>query len=280
MRNQAGRVRRYYNKNTFWMLLFGQGHGERVVHRPVWTGGARFRKEALHSVERMIAEAVLGERRTNCTAKQLLDLGCGVGGSALWLAARHPFSITGVTLSSFQVRTARRLALRRGLSDRCRFHVADFTQLPEIQGITGAYAIESFSHGYDPAAFFTQVANLLPSGGRLILCDDFIAADGQPGSNRRQACLSRFRDGWHLESLMTCEEVLGTAEQCGFHLVERRDLTPYLRPVPALMRRLQHLTGSMLRNSAWGASMVGGSALQICQQNSWTEYLFLVLEKL
>ena len=280
MQDQAGRVRRYYNKNTFWMLLFGQGRGEGVIHRPVWTGGERSRTEALHTVERMIAEALLEAERIPFADNRLLDLGCGVGGSALWLAAHHPFSITGITLSSTQAHRARKLALRRGLSDRCRFQVADFTQLPEIGGITAAYAVESFSHGDDPGAFFTEVGKLLPPGGRLILCDDFIAAARQPVSDRREAWLSEFQDGWHLKSLMTCEQVLRTAEQCGFHLVKREDLTPFLRQTPPFIRGLQYRAGSMLGASAWGSSMVGGSALQISQQNGWTEYLFLVLEKI
>jgi SAM-dependent methyltransferase len=279
MQDQAGRVRRYYNKNTFWMLLFGQGRGEALIHRPVWTGKERSRKEALHTVERLIAGALLAERVPNQTARNILDLGCGAGGSALWLAARYPISITGITLSPFQAQTARRIALRHGLGDSCRFQVADFNQLPEIQGITDAYAIESFSHGSDPAAFFTQIGNLLPRGGRLILCDDFVAVEEKPGSDRRERWLSRFREGWHLQSLMRAEDVLDYAAQQDFHLVERVKLTEYLRQTPPLIRQLQLLAGKTLRNSAWGASMYGGSALQICQQNGWTEYLFLVLEK-
>jgi len=279
MQDQADRVRRYYNKNTFWMLLFGQGRGEGVIHRPVWIGEERTRKEALHSVERLIAEALLAVERSNRTVKQILDLGCGAGGSALWLAACYPVSITGITLSPFQAKTARRSALRRGLSDRCRFLVADFTKLPDVRGITDAYAIESFSHGSDPAAFFTQIGNLLPAGGRLILCDDFIAVKGQLESKQRESWLSRFREGWHLQSLMTADEVLRIAVQRGFDPVQRIELTPYLRQTDPLIRRLQHLAGRILRRSAWGASMYGGSALQICQQNGWAEYLFLVLEK-
>jgi tocopherol O-methyltransferase len=280
MQDQARCVRRYYNKNTFWMLLFGQGRGEGVIHRAVWTGEESSRTEALHTVERMIAETLLEAAGKSPARSRLLDLGCGVGGSALWLAARHPFSITGISLSPTQVRRARKLAKHRGLSNRCRFLAADFTQLPQIPGVTAAYAIESFSHGEDPATFFTQVGNVLPAGGRLILCDDFVAAKTRTVSNRREAWLSQLRDGWHLKSLMTCSEALRTAEQHSFQLVKKTDLTPYLRQTPLLIRRLQHLAGSMLPGSAWGASMMGGSALQICQKNGWTEYLFLVLEKL
>ena len=279
MQGQTCRVRRYYNKNTFWMLSLGQGRGEAVIHRPVWMGEERSRKEALHTVERLIAEALLAGKLSNQAAKQILDLGCGVGGSALWLAARYPVSITGVTLSPFQAKTARRFALRRGLGDRCRFRVADFSQLPEVRGITDAYAIESFSHGSDPAAFFTQIGNLLPAGGRLILCDDFIATEEGPVSNRRETWLSRFREGWQLQNLITEDEVLKIAVQRGFDPVQRIELTSYLRQTPPLIRALQRLAGKTLRRSAWGASMYGGSALQVCQQNGWTEYLFLVLEK-
>ena len=78
---------------------------------------------------------------------------------------------------------------------------------------------------------------------------------------------------------VTAEDALGIAGQRGFDLVERIELTSYLRQTPPLIRALQRLAGRTLRKSAWGASMYGGSALQICQQNGWTEYLFLVLEK-
>jgi tocopherol O-methyltransferase len=284
MREQAGRIRRYYDQNTFWMLLFGRGRGEAAIHRPVWSKRDLSRAEALHTVERLIADALLADGGSSPMAKRFLDLGCGVGGSALWLAAHHPVCITGVTLSPVQAQTARRLALRRGLDDRCTFLVGDFTTLPELPIITDAYAVESFSHGDDPESFFTQIAKLLPRGGRLALCDDFLTAGGHPDMThpdaiQRQRWLSRFREGWHLQSLLTGEDTLLLAARCGFDPVERMDLTPYLHPTPALFRGLQGLAGRALRSSAWGASWYGGSALQVCLRNGWTEYLFLVLEK-
>lgn len=279
MQDQTGAVRHYYNRNTLWMILFGQGRGEGVIHRPVWTEKERSRREAVHTVERLIAEAVLAKERSNRREKHILDLGCGVGGSALWLAARYPLKLTGITLSSFQAQTARRFAQRRGLSGRCRFQVADFTRLPQMEGITDAYAIEAFTHGSDASAFFTQIGSQLPVGGRLIICDDFITAKRQSDSKQRESWLSRFREGWRLRSLMTADDALRIAVRLGFDPVERTDLTPCLRQTPAFIRRFQQLAGKLLRKSAWGASMYGSSALQICQQNRWSEYLFLVLEK-
>jgi tocopherol O-methyltransferase len=286
MQNQSGQVLHYYDRNNSWMRLFGQGRGEAAIHRPVWLGNESCRRKALHTVDRLIAESVLpvqpsiqSKPGARANTLQILDLGCGVGGSALWLAEHYPFRVTGITVSPLQARTAGKLALRRGLSDRCRFLVADFTRLPRLSGICSAYAIESFAHGDDPTAFFHQIGSLLPAGGRLILCDDFIAPGDTPGSERREAWLSRFKNGWHLHSLMGSEEVVRLAAEWGFRPVQTIDLTPHLRATPAAVSAAQSLLGSILRRTAWGSSMHGGNALQVCQKHGWTEYLFLVLER-
>jgi SAM-dependent methyltransferase len=294
MQDQAGRVRRYYNKNTSWMLLFGQGRGEAAIHRPVWMGEEKLRRQALHTVDRLIADALAppaaADRRAGGNGGaagggiaargivEILDLGSGAGGSALWLAKNHAVRVTGVTLSPVQAEQARRLALRRGLSERCCFLVADFTRLPRLEGIAAAYAVESFSHGSDPDAFFCQLSSLLPRGGRLILCDDFLTGGGTPAS-RRERWLSRFRAGWHLPSLMEADQAADLAAKRGFRLLNRKNLTPYLRPALPLLSVLQRPLGAAMRRTAWGSSLYGGSALQVCQQNGWTEYLFLVLER-
>ena len=279
MEEQVGRVRRYYERNTAWMLRFGQGRGEAVIHRPVWMGQGISRREALHTVDRLIAEALLAAGRPSRTVKRILDLGCGAGGSALWLAARYPLDITGLTLSPLQARTARNQSLRRGLAERCRFRVADFTDLPRLEGIGGAYAIESFSHGHDPAAFFARLEGLLAAGSRLIVCDDFLAPVQGAGMDQRQRWLSRFRQGWHLQSLLQADQFLRIASEHRFQLVELKNLTPFVHPAPPLLSGLQRLLGAALKFTAWGSSMYGGSALQVCQSNGWTEYLMFVLEK-
>jgi ubiquinone/menaquinone biosynthesis C-methylase UbiE len=288
MQDQAGRVRRYYNKNTLWMLFFGQGRGEALIHRPVWFGEIKTRKQALHTVHRLIAGALFSNNpikqatdRGNSTVKlHILDLGCGAGGSALWLAENYLLRVTGITLSPVQVRAAQRLAGRRDLTDRCRFLVGDFTELPPLADIDAAYAIESFSHGGDPTSFFHQVSRLIPSGGKLILCDDFLTPrERAPSTAKRERWVSRFRYGWHLQSLMQAEQTLRLASKHGFELIQNINLTPYLRPTASLLALGQRLLGAALRKTAWGASVYGGSALQVCQKNGWTEYLFLVLEK-
>ena len=156
--------------------------------------------------------------------------------------------------------------------------MADFTESLKLSGITDAYAVEAFSHGENPAAFFSAIGELLPAGGRLALCDDFVTAEEIP-SNKRDRWLSRFREGWHLPSLMTEGDTLSLARRHGFVPVYKSDLTSCLQFDRASIHLLQRLARPIRGVSVWGASVYGGAALHVCQKNGWTEYLFLVLEK-
>jgi len=279
MQERTRRLRQYYDTNSRWMMRFGQGRGEAAIHRPVYLQRGGSRRQALHTVDRLVAEALQPGRYRETGAGHLLDLGCGVGGSAIWLTDNYPVAVTGVTLSPVQLRSAEKLSELRDRSRRCRFLLADFTSLPPFKGITGAYAIESFSHGHDARAFFSGVFDLLPAGGRLVLCDDFLTTAPDSPPQGRERWVRRLREGWRLDSLMSGEQVVRTAAGEGFRLIRKRNLTPYLRPLPRSLSLLQLLLGTAAKRSAWGSSLYGGSALQICQRHGWSEYLFLVLEK-
>ena len=60
-----------------------------------------------------------------------LELACGRGRGALWLASRG-LRVLGVDVSAVAIELARELASRAGYADRCRFQVVDLDQgLPE-----------------------------------------------------------------------------------------------------------------------------------------------------
>jgi cyclopropane fatty-acyl-phospholipid synthase-like methyltransferase len=244
------------------------------MHRPVWDPGHKERRDALHAVERRIAELL-----STLAPRHLLDLGCGTGASALWLAERLPARITGVTLSALQARLAMEQAAARGLAGRCRFLEADFLALPDPEPVDAAYAIESFTHVESPGAFFTALRSRLLPGGLLILCDDFLEhSPSQSGEEARW--VERFRTGWRLSSLSTLTEVRRQAEAQGFRLQHAEDLSPYLRltppPVLALRRLLPLLT---LLSASARASLDGGTALQVCLHRGWVRYRFLVFRR-
>ncbi len=109
--------------------------------------------------------------------RRVLDLGCGVGAAAMYLAQRRPVEVVGVSISPTQVALAQRFATGSGpLRGSVRFVEADFTALPpDLRGFDVAFAIESFVHADPAAAFFREAARALRPGGSLVVIDDVLA---------------------------------------------------------------------------------------------------------
>src|SRR3954468_1119599 len=199
-------VRDYYDANTRAFLLAG---GDGAMHRELWGPGVTSRGEAMHHAHALVLDQLgPGDRR-------VLDLGCGVGTAALYLAARRPVEVVGVSISPSQIRLADRFAARGGpLQGRVRFAVADFTALPsDLTGFELAFAIESFVHADPAAAFFDQAARALRPGGTLVVVDDVRAGD------RDDPALDDFAAGWHAASLLSVAEAEALAARAGLTLV-------------------------------------------------------------
>ena len=101
--------------------------------------------------------------------QKVLDIGCGWGGLAIWLARESGADVTGLTLSKEQHAVATRRAAQAGLSDRVRFHLRDYREE------TGRYdrivSVGMFEHVGLPhyGEFFAKVKELLaPSGVALL----------------------------------------------------------------------------------------------------------------
>ena len=99
-----------------------------------------------------------------------IDLGCGAGNYAVWLAARG-FNVTGVDLSMNAIGMAARLAESRGQS--CRFVQADLTAaVPDdcAGAFDFAYDWEVLHHVFPEyrARYAANVHRLLRPGGRYL----------------------------------------------------------------------------------------------------------------
>jgi cyclopropane fatty-acyl-phospholipid synthase-like methyltransferase len=273
---QPGSVEEYYDTNTLPFLRFGgSGVGVAAIHRQVWAPGVKDASAAFEYSNQLVLEWLLAE---SGAGSPVLDLGCGIGGTATWIAKRSQLQVTGVTLSRVQADLAEKRAERLGVGTACRFVCGDMTALPFDDVFAGAYAIESLIHVADTERFFTAAARALSPGARLVVCDDFLAegtalgADAEP-NDRAAHWLATFRDGWRAHGLVTASGAKRAAAHAGFELVEERNLTPYLRTVSPLLvtlgaaaLRLPFLTGSY-----WD-SLRGSTALQRCVREGFTTY--------
>lgn len=112
------------------------------------------------------------------TAGRALDLACGQGVTAVWLA-RRGLDVRGVDISPVAVRHARDLAERAGVADHCRFDVADLDAgLPPGPSVAAVVC-----HRFRARHLDRQIVDRLQAGGVLAV-SVLSEVDAAPGPFR------------------------------------------------------------------------------------------------
>ncbi|HET9902973.1 MAG TPA: cyclopropane-fatty-acyl-phospholipid synthase family protein [Xanthobacteraceae bacterium] len=101
--------------------------------------------------------------------QRVLDIGCGWGGLALYLAEMCGAKVTGITLSQEQLAVARGRAEEKGLSGAAEFALRDYRDVTgEFDRIVSVGMFEHVGVGYYDAYFRAVAARLKPDGVALI----------------------------------------------------------------------------------------------------------------
>lgn len=280
MRFDSEQVRRFYDDNTRLFLSLGQGT-EGTIHRAVWGPGVNGRVEAMAYVDQLVLERLKRvPLRESGEPLHVVDLGSGVCASLCRLAKQVDIEGTGVTISPTQVALAQARIEAHGLAERVRCVHGDFCALPPgLPSADLAFAIESFVHAPDAAAFFTECARLVRPGGYLIVCDDFLGAAGVRGDRKADGWIRRFSQGWRAGNLQSEREAVALAAEHGFTQVESLDLSGYLeirRPRDYVTAALMRCLGWLPITSSYWSMLYGGHAAQVCLGRGWIKHLFLV----
>lgn len=271
-------VRRYYDNNTGVFNRLGQGGGS--IHRAVRGPGVSTTAEAIHYVDECLVRALPPDVAT----PTVVDLGCGLAASLLYLAGRADITGEGITISPLQAERATCRIAELGLADRVRCREGDYLSVPDDLAGTAdlAFSIEAFVHGPDADGYFREAARTLRPGGKLVVCDDFLAANSDPGSPRAVRRLAEFRRGWRIGSLHTVEQVRALAAAHGLTLVADSDLTPHLdlrRPRDRWISLLVTAGRPLRLPGDYWQSLVGGDALQWCLVNGALQYRILQFDR-
>lgn len=132
----------------------------------IWLLGDSFHPGGLATTAR------LGDALELSPGMRVLDLACGRGASALFLAERYQCELVGVDLSERNIEEARRDAKARGLASIASFELCDGERTPFGDASFDAVICEcAFCLFPDKAAAAREIVRLLKSHGRLGLSD-------------------------------------------------------------------------------------------------------------
>jgi tocopherol O-methyltransferase len=206
-----GAIRNHYDQLSFFYRLFWGDH----IHHGYWEDN----EEPAAAQEKLIAR--LAERAAIPRGARVLDVGCGLGGSAFWLARHFACSVQGITISPDQYAMASTRARAEGLADRVSFAVADANRLElPAESFDAVWVIECSEHLVDKADFLRRAARVLRPGGRLALCA-WLANEGRdPEGLVAEVCRAML-----CPSLASLRDYIRWMEAAGFVDVRAEDIT-------------------------------------------------------
>ena len=110
----------------------------------------------------------------------VLDIGCGLGGSARYLADEHQCLVTGIDITQKFLDAAKVFTDLVGLSHRVRFRRGSAVAMPfEDQSFDVVWSEHTQMNVADKRALLGEIARVLRPGGRLFFHDIF-QGDAQP----------------------------------------------------------------------------------------------------
>jgi phosphoethanolamine N-methyltransferase len=160
------------------------------------------------------------------TGSRVLDVCCGLGGSAFLMAQEFGLQVDGVDLSYNMVEHAQRRATELGVGDRVRFHWGDCLELDRPQQYDAIYSRDAFMHIADKARLFAVLHRCLKPGGRLLITD---YGCSQPPWSKAFSDYVEQRSYY----LHTATEYKTYLEQAGFDNVRSVDLTSRFQEILA-----------------------------------------------
>ncbi len=207
-------IRSHYDQlSIFYRALWGEHihHGYFENHESTAVAQVRL-------IERLAGRAQIPR------GARVLDVGCGLGGSALWLASKLGCSVLGLTISPVQAAIASTQARARRLHHLARFDVTDANRLnlaPESFDVV--WVIEASEHLRDKRLFLEQCASVLRPAGAIALCA-WLSSErplaAEHGRLVREVCR-----GMLCPSLGSMWDYTGWLAGAGFHQIRTEDIT-------------------------------------------------------
>lgn len=160
--NEKEKIREHYDVvSPYYISLWGNH-----IHHGYWIRGDESKEQAQLQLIDHLAEAASLPR--DCS---LLDIGCGFGGSSIYLSKKFNARATGITISPVQVELANKAAKQAGANAVYLQMDAEAMNFPEPFDVL--WSVESISHYQDLGKFFASASKLLKPGGVMAVTDWF-----------------------------------------------------------------------------------------------------------
>jgi len=239
------KIQKSYEQASLLYDLFWQKQKDASLHFGYWDAHTKNLSQALalHKTK-LIEFAEIKE------VSKVLDMGCGVGGGAFFLAENYHAEVLGVNISTAQLKEARIYAEKKGLQEKVRFLEADYlhTDLPD-NSYDLIWAVESFFHCIDKEAFIQEAFRLLKPQGKLVMADYFIKNQTKTAKDKK--LMDTWFEGFHIPNMFNEKLIRDTAEYIGFKSAKFKDVSQQVLPSSKRLYQLGNLGSIAGKSIQW-----------------------------
>jgi tocopherol O-methyltransferase len=158
------------------------------------------------------------------SSDRVLDAGCGIGGSSIFLGEKMGCNVTGISLSERQINKAKELAIEKKVEEKVDFRVMNYcaTNFPN-ESFDIVWGCESICYADDKEQFIKEAFRLLKPGGRLVVADGFVT----DFKNNDRSTIRNWLDGWQVNYLETLDRFEEFMSETGFKNIFSSDISKF-----------------------------------------------------
>ncbi len=261
-------IKEYYNKNQILYDVF-YSKGTDGLHYGFWEKNTRDHPESLRNTTRFVAKCL----KVNQNDK-VLDAGCGIGGSSIYLAKKYGANVVGITLSDIQLKIARKKALKFGLQNKVRFLIQDFTKTSFDDGhFSKIFGVESICHAEKKIDFLNEAHRLLKKGGMITIADGFQTRSNL--SDKENKIYQKWLKGWAVPNLATVDGFHNDLKKAGFRKIKYYDKFNEIKKTRDRIYRLgifgYPLTWVLSKIGIFSKNMHDNTLSMLCQKKVFSD---------
>ncbi|HBA34948.1 MAG TPA: SAM-dependent methyltransferase [Gammaproteobacteria bacterium] len=134
--------------------------------------------DEFHIGGRLATDHLMGELQFP-EGYHVLDVGCGLGGPARYVATHHKNAVTGIDLTTEYIETGNALCGWVGLGERVTLQQGNALRMPfESQAFEGAYMLHVGMNIEDKSALFSEIYRVLKPGSTFGVYDVMRQTEG------------------------------------------------------------------------------------------------------
>jgi tocopherol O-methyltransferase len=213
------KINDYYDQSLEDYRLIWNSGKNYALHAGYYDTDHKRHDEALLNMNRFVSATAKIKR-----ASKVLDAGCGIGGTSIWIAKVIGARVTGININENQIKIATDNAKKEGVEAFTDFKALDYhnTRL-KAGSYDSVIAIESICHSDDKLKFLKEANRILKKNGTIAIADGFRSRRNNSESD--EAALHHWLDGWAVHDLATIQEFKDHLKKAGFKNIVFKDIT-------------------------------------------------------